>query len=450
MEKVKLGDRLTYKKLFLISIGPILMMLFISTYSIADGLFIANFSTNPSSFAGVNLIWPVLMIVGGIGFMFGTGGSALVSKRLGEGNQELANKTFTNIFLSAFITGIILSTIGIIFTPQIAELLASVSDGSTPEMVSEATKYGRILMGSMAFFMLENMFENFFMVDGKPELGFLFTFISGLANIILDFLFIVVFKMGAIGAAIGTAVGYFIGSVGPTIYFLKKKTGNIFFAKPTADVKSVLFSCYNGLSEFFSNISNSIVGILINLFALKFYGEIGVSCYGILMYVVLIFISIFIGICMGTNPYIGYNYGAKNTSELRNILKKVFIVIGISSMMMVILGITLSRPIALLFSNGDEDLIALTQKAMFAFSFSFAFCGFSMFISNFFTGLGNGTISATISILRTFVLQILAIILLPIIFNSHDALWYYGLVQEGLAFIISVSLLIAFRKKYNY
>lgn len=450
MEKVKLGEHLTYKNILKISLGPILMMLFISTYSIADGLFIANFSNNPSSFAGVNLIWPVIMIIGGIGFMFGTGGSALVSKRLGEGKQELANKTFTNIFLSAFIVGILLSIIGFIFTPQIANILASVSDGSTPEMISEAAKYGRILMIGVSFFMLENMFENFFMVDGKQEIGFLFTLISGLTNIFLDFLFIVVFKLGAVGAAIGTVVGYAVGSIGPTIYFLKKKTGNIFFTKPSSDPKSVLFSCYNGLSEFFSNISNSIVGILVNFFALKFYGEIGVSCYGIIMYVILIFISVFIGICMGVTPFVGYNYGAKNTEELKNILKKTLLIIGISSLMMVLLGILLSRPIAIIFSNGNESLINLTQMAMTAFSFSFAFCGFSMFISNFFTGLGNGTISATISILRTFVLQILAIILLPIIFNSNDALWYYGLVQEGLAFIISLSLLIAFRKKYNY
>lgn len=450
MEKVQLGDHLTYKKLFNINIGPILMMLFISTYSIVDGLFIANFSTNPSSFAGVNLIWPVIMIVGGIGFMFGTGGSALVSKRLGEKNQELANRTFTNVFISAFITGIILSIIAFIFTPQIAEFLASTSKDSTPEMVSEAISYGRILIASMAFFMLQNMFQNFLMVDGNPGLGFVFTLICGISNIILDFLLIVVFKLGAQGAAIGTSVGYIIGSVGPTIYFIKKKKGNIFFTKPSRDIKSVLFACYNGISEFFSNISNSILGIIVNFYALSFYGEIGVSCYGIIMYVLLIFISIFIGICMGTTPYIGYNYGAQNTNELKNILRRVMIIIGISSLMMVILGISLSTPIALIFSNGDMELIELTKKAMVAFSISFAFCGFNMFISNMFTGLGNGTISAIISIFRTFVFQILAIVLLPIIFNNHDALWYYGGVQEGLALILSLSLLFAYKKKYNY
>lgn len=450
MEKVEISEHLTYKKLFKINIGPILMMLFISTYSIVDGLFIANFSNNTASFAGVNLIWPVLMIVGGIGFMFGTGGSALVSKRLGEGNKELANKTFTNIFISAFVTGLVLSILGFIFTPQIAEALASVTEGSTPDMVNEATKYGRILMCGMAFFMLQNMFQNFLMVDGRPNLGFTFTLICGVSNIILDFLFVVVFKMGCQGAALGTLVGYIIGSVGPTIFFFKKKTGNIYFAKPTFDVKSVLFSCYNGMSEFFSNISNSIVGILFNYFALKFYGEIGVSAYGIVMYVILVFLSIFIGFCIGTTPFVGYNYGAKNTDELKNILKKSMMVIGVSSLMMVILCFALAEPIVLIFANGDQELIALTIKALRAFSIAFGFCGFSMFISNFFTGLGNGTISAILSVCRTFILQIGAIVLLPIIFNNNDAIWFYAAVQEGLALLLSFVLLFSFKKKYNY
>lgn len=288
------------------------------------------------------------------------------------------------------------------------------------------------------------------MVDEKPNLGFVFTLICGGSNIVLDFLFVVVFKMGCEGAALGTLVGYIIGSVGPTIYFLKKKTGNIWFAKPSPDFKSVLFACYNGMSEFFGNVSNSIVGILFNFYALKFYGENGVSAYGIVMYVILVFLSIYIGYCIGTTPFVGYNYGAKNTEELKNIKKRSLIIIAISSLMMFVLCFVLAEPIALIFSNGNQELIELTTLALRRFSIAFGFCGFSMFISNFFTGLGNGTISAILSICRTFVLQIAAIILLPIIFGNNDAIWFYAAVQEGLALILSFSLLIGFKKKYNY
>lgn len=450
MSKVNISDHITYKNLFKLNIGPILMMTFISLYGIVDGLFIANFSDNPSSFAGVNLIFPIIMLIGGTGFMFGAGGSALVGKHLGQQRNELANQTFTNILLSGFIAGIILSILGYIFIPNLAEWLASVTEGSTPEMVSEAIKYGRICMLGQAFFITQNLFQNFLMVDGKPNLGFTFTLASGLTNIFLDFLFIVVLKMGVIGAGLGTTVGYIVGSIGPLIYFIKKKDGNIFLAKPTIDFRRVLFCCYNGSSEFLNNVSNTFVSILLNFYLLDFYSENGVSAYGIILYVLLIFLSIFIGYSTGTCPCISYQFGAKNHDELKNIIKKSFIIIGVSSILMFVFGVTLARPIALLFSHGNQELIELTTRAMRIFSIAFAFCGFSMFITSMFTALENGLISAILSVIRTLFLQVLMIVILPLIFNSHDAIWWYAPAQEFLALILSFSLFFAFKKRYKY
>ena len=446
--RIRLSDHFTYKKILLATINPILMMVFISVYSIVDGFFISNFSS-PSAFAGVNLIFPIIMIVGGVGFMLGAGGSALVSKLLGEKKNEEANKTFTMIILFAVLLGVILSLIGFIFMEPIAKGMASFSKETSEEMIEYAILYGKVLVLGQTFFILQNTFQSFFVVNERAGLGFIFTLISGLTNMVLDFLFVGILKMGVLGAAFATIVGYIIGSVGPIIYFLRHKNGLINFSKTKLSFKPLLQSCFNGSSEFVNNISSSIVSIVFNIQLLKFFGEKGVNAYGIIMYLSFIFTAVFIGYSVGISPIISYHYGAKNHKELHNLLTKSSILVSIASLLMFLISFFGARMFSSLFANGDESLLALTTKGMQIYSIAFLLIGLSIFISSFFTALNNGLISALISFLRTLVFQISFVFILPIFLGGYGIFWAV-LGCEISSIILAFLFLFIYKKKYNY
>lgn len=445
---VKLSEHFTYKKIFKITIFPIIMMVFTSLYSIIDGIFISNF-TSESSFAAINLVFPFIMIIGSVGFMLGTGGTALVSKYLGEQRQDKANKTFSLIIYTAIILGTVLSIAGFFLVDPIVKAMASLSSNSTDLMVSEAIKYGRILSITQVFFILQNTFQTFFMAAEKPYLGFIFTLSAGLANMALDALFIGLFNWSVIGAALATVSGYVIGGVGPIIYFVVKRNGVISLGKTQVVFKDIFQSMYNGLSEFVSNIAMSVVSIVYNAILLKTYGENGVSAYGIIMYVSFVFMAIFIGYAIGMAPVVSYNYGAKNHDELKNVLSKSVLVIGITSLVMFVSSFLLSKPFAHIFSNGSSELLELSTLAMKIYSVSFLFIGISIFTSSFFTALNNGTISAICSLVRTLLFQIGFLFLFEFIFGGIG-IWWAIVAGEAGATILSVIFLLTNKKKYRY
>ncbi len=441
--KIQLSEHFTYKKLLLFTLPSIIMMIFTSIYSVVDGFFVSNY-VGKTPFTAVNFITPFLMIIGAIGFMFGTGGSALISKTMGEGDKNKANQLFSLFIYVTIICGIIISALGMVFIHPIAAAL-----GAQGEMLKNCVTYGRIILIAMPFFMLQFEFQSYFATSGKPQLGLFVTLAAGLTNIILDALFTAVLHWGLVGAAAATAFTQAIGGIIPLIYFCRPNSSLLRLTKTKFDKKSLIKACTNGSSELMTNISMSIVNMLYNIQLMKYAGEDGVAAYGVLMYVNLVFLALFIGYSIGTAPITGYNYGAQNHAELKNILKKSSVIIGIFAVCMLILAKVLSRPLAEIFVGYDKSLFNLTLRGFKIFSFAFLFSGVSIYGSSFFTALNNGLISALISFLRTLVLQISAVLILPLILGI-DGIWISIVVAEFMSMLITVTFIFKMKNKYHY
>ena len=440
---IRLSDHFSLGRLLRYALPSIAMMIFTSIYGIVDGFFVSNY-VGKMAFTAVNLIYPFLIILGSIGFMLGTGGAALISKTMGENNLKKAKETFSLIIFTSVVLGIILSILGIIFLPQIASLL-----GAEGEVLTDCILYGKIILMSLPFYILQYEFQCLFSTAEKPKFGLIVTVISGMSNIIFDYLLVAVFSLELFGAAIATMISQVVGGVIPLIYFFSKNKSLLHFVKFKFDIKSLLKVCSNGSSEFLSNVSSSLISILYNLQLLKYAGENGVASYGVLMYVSMIFQAIFIGYSIGVSPIVGYHYGAKNTSELKNVFTKSMIVIFITAIIMFICGELLSEPISKIFVSYDDELLQITKNAFRIFSFSFLLSGMSIYGSSFFTSLNNGLISALISFLRTVVFQASAVMILPI-FLKLNGIWLSIVVAELMSFIITFIFLIVKRKKYQY
>lgn len=443
MKKIQISDHFNFRKLIKFVTPSIFMMVVTSVYSVVDGLFVSNF-VGKTPFASLNLIWPFIMILGGIGFMLGTGGTALVTKTLGENDSEKANRYFTMIVIFAVAAGVILSVLGIFLIRPVARLL-----GATDDMIEHCVIYGRSLSGFLTFFILQNLFQSFLAGAGKPKLGLIVTLVAGLTNAVFDALFIAVFKWGLLGAGVATGIGQVCGGVIPLVYFVRKNSSLLRLTKTGIEVKPLLKACGNGSSELLTSVASSIVGMLYNLQLMKYLGEDGVSAYGVLMYVQFVFLAIEIGYTIGCAPIVGYNFGAENHTELKNIFKKSMIILGSAGVVLSALAQALAVPLAKLFVGYDEGLYSLTVHAFRQFSFAFLFSGICIFSSGFFTALNNGAVSAILSFLRALVFQITFVYLLPFLFGV-DGIWWAMFATEGCAFVVSVIFLIVKKKKYNY
>lgn len=441
--KIKLSDHFTYSKLLRFVFPSIIMMIFTSIYGVVDGLFVSNFA-GKTAFASINLVMPFIMILGGIGFMIGTGGTALVSKVLGEGKKEKANKIFTMMIIFTLLLGTLLSVIGVVSMPWVADFL-----GATEEMMADCILYGRIVTGFTVAFMLQNVFQSFLIAAEKPKLGLLATVLAGVTNMVLDAIFIIVFKWGVAGAAIATGLSQCVGGIFPLIYFSRDNSSLLRLTNTKLEIKPILNACGNGSSELMSNISSSVVSMIYNFQLMKYVGEDGVSAYGVLMYVQFIFVAIYIGYAIGCAPITGYHFGAQNHGELKNMLRKSAFLSAISGVVLTILAIVLSSPLAKIFVGYDEELYELTRHAFSLFAYSFLLAGFNIFTSSFFTALNNGAVSAAISFMRTLIFQTSSVLILPIFFGV-DGIWWAITVAEVFAFILSLIFLFAKREKYHY
>lgn len=441
--KIKLSDHFTYKRLIKFVAPSIFMMVFISIYGVIDGLFISR-CVGKTAFASINLIMPFIMVLGGMGFMIGTGGTALVAKVLGEGDKRKANKYFTMLVMFTFILGAVLTVLGIIFLRPISYFL-----GASDEMIGDCVSYGRIVIGFTVTFMLQNLFQNFLVVAEKPNIGLASTVAAGCTNIVLDALFVAVFDWGVVGAAFATGISQCVGAAIPFVYFLIPNKSLLRLTATGIEILPIIKSCTNGISELMSNISASIVSMLYNFRLMDMLGEDGVSAYGVLMYVQFIFIAIFIGYVIGVSPVIGYNYGSSNSDELKNIFKKSIIIVCVVGVILTIMALSFSGLLARIFVGYSPELFELTKHAFFIFSFSFLIAGINIFASSLFTSLNNGLISAVISFSRTLVAQVAAILILPNIFGT-DGIWYSTVVAELLALIVSSAFIVFCAKRYRY
>ncbi len=441
---IQLSDHFTFHRLLRFTFPSIIMMIFTSIYGVVDGFFVSNY-VGKTSFAAVNLIMPVLMILGCVGFMFGTGGAALVAMTLGEKKEKHAREIFSmNVCVSA-LAGLVLAVLGMIFLRPIAILLKA--DG---QLLEDCILYGRIILSALPFFVLQYEFQCLFSTAEKPKLGLLVTVIAGCTNMLLDALFVAAFNFGVVGAAVATAMSQFVGGFIPILYFAKKRgESKLYLCCFHFDGKALLKACSNGASEFMSNVSFSLVGMLYNLQLIRFAGENGIAAYGVLMYVSMIFQAIFIGYAVGVSPIVGYHYGAQNHAELKEILKKSLILTGIASVLMFAAGEGLARPLSKLFVGYDETLLSITLEAFFIYSFSLLLCGIPIFGSSFFTALNDGLTSALISFLRTLVFQVAFVLIMPEIWQL-TGIWLSIVFSEVAAVVVTVCFLIGKRKKYGY
>ncbi len=440
---IQLSEHFTYKKLIKFTIPTIIMMIFTSIYGVVDGIFVSNF-VGSSSFAAVNLIMPALMILGTIGFMIGTGGSALVSKTIGEGDKKKANEYFSMLIYLIVIVGAILSIIGVVLVEPMAKLL-----GADETILADCIVYGRTLIIFLVPFALQNCFQSFLIVAEKPTFGLIISVIAGVCNMTLDFLLMYVFKMGIFGAALATGISQTLGCIVPIVYFICKNNSPLRLTKAKFDGKAILQTCANGSSEMLTNVSMSLVNMLFNMQLMKYAGADGVVAYGIIMYVGFIFIGTYLGYSIGTAPIIGYHYGAKNYDELKGLLKKSFKLIGVTSAVMTVLAQILSGVLASIFVSYDAALLEMTTNAIRLFALSYLISGFNIFSSSFFTALNNGAVSAAISFLRTMVFQVAMIFILPLIWGLNG-IWLAVVFAEVLSLMVSIIFLIKNRKKYQY
>ena len=438
-----LSEHMTYRKLLRVALPCIAMMISVSVYSVVDGFFVSNFA-GKTQFAALNLIYPYIMVISSLGFMMGTGGSALVAKLFGEGKEDEGNRAFSNCVFFTIALGLIISLISFIFLPQIALWL-----GSDEEMLPHCVTYGRISIAGITFFNLQNLFQSFFTTAEKPRFGFVVTLLAGLANIAFDALFIVGFRLGVIGAAIGTVLGQAVGAIIPIVYFSRKNPSPLRLRFHAFQSQKIWKMASNGASEFVTNISAAVVSMLLNAALMKYYGQAGVGAYGIICYVWLIFAACFIGVNIATAPRISYAYGAKNTKELHSLFRKSLVILLFFGLFQFGFSEALAVPLSHLFAAYDAELLELTIVASRIYAIVYIFLGFNMFGSSFFTALNNGGVSMLLSFLRLGVLEVVAVLLLPNLMGGMG-IWWSVPVAEGLGTIMNLSVMFAFGKRYGY
>lgn len=441
--QIKLSDHFDIRRMLRFTMPSIIMMIFTSIYGVVDGFFVSNF-VGKTEFAAVNFIMPVLMILGSFGFMLGAGGSAIVAFTLGQKKNDEANQQFSLFVYSGVVLGTVMAVLGFVFVEPVAKWL-----GADGKMLEYCVLYGRIISIATPAYLLQFEFQTFFITAEKPKLGLYMTLVSGFANMILDWLFMAVFRWGIAGAAFATALSQFIGGVVPLVYFSRPNTSLLRLVKTRFVTKWMTKALTNGSSELMSNISFSLVGMLYNFQLMKYAGEDGVAAYGVLMYVNMIFIAVFIGFSTGLAPVFGYHYGADNYGELKSLLRKSLGVIGVCAVAMLVLGEVCAYPLSYIFVGYDANLMAMTLRGFMIYSFSFLFAGFAIFGSAFFTSLSDGVTSAIMAFLRTLVFQVAAVLLLPLAWEL-DGIWWSIVAAEIAAVALTVFFLVVKRKKYKY
>lgn len=440
---ISLSEHFTYKKLLRFTIPSIVMMLFTSIYGVVDGIFVSNFA-GKTPFAAINLIMPYIMMLGTVGFMMGTGGTALISKTLGMGDKKKANEIFSMLTYVCIGCGVVISVVAVLILRPVCSLL-----GAEGEILESCILYGRIVLPAATAYILQFAFQSFCVTAEKPNLSLLMTVFSGVCNIVLDALFVAVFRWGLAGAAAATAIAQVVGAVIPLLYFSRPNDSLLQLGKCRFDGKALFRACTNGASELMNNLSMSIVGMLYNLQLIAYAGEDGIAAYGVIMYVALFFLSVFIGFSIGSAPLFGFNHGAQNHSELKSLYKKSLVVIGLTSVAMVVLGVAMARPVSAIFVSYDAALLEMTVRGFAIYALSYLLSGFNIFGSSMFTAFNNGLISALISFARTLVCQIAAVMILPLFFDL-DGIWFSIVVAEFVALLLTFFCFLKFRKRYHY
>ncbi|MCI8480967.1 MAG: MATE family efflux transporter [Oscillibacter sp.] len=440
---IHLSEHFSYGKLLRFTFPTIVMLIFTSIYGVVDGVFVSNFA-GKTAFAAVNLIMPALMIFAAVGFMLGTGGSAVVARTMGEGDLPRANRYFSLIICIGIIAGFVLMAIAeLLMEPLCAAL------GAEGEMLDQAVLYGRVLTFALVPFILQNMFQSFLVAAERPKLGLWLTVAAGLTNMAGDWLLVGVLPWGVAGAAIATVASSLVGGVVPLIYFLLPNKTPLRLVRPRFQGRVLAQACSNGSSEMMSSLSTSFVSILYNFQLIHLVGQDGVAAFGVIMYVNFIFIGVFMGYSIGAGPVISYHYGAGNQAELRSLLHKSLRLLLACCTGLTAAAVGLALPLSRIFVGYDPDLLALTARGFRLYALSFLAMGFNIFGSAFFTALSSGLLSAAIAFLRTLFFQMGAIFILPV-FLQLDGIWLAVTAAELLTLAVTGIFLVSQRKRYGY
>ena len=442
-DRIQLSDHFTYRRLFLFVLPTIANMIFLSIYGIVDGLFISNFA-GKVAFASVNVTFPIFSILGVFGLMIGTGGSAIIGKKLGEQEPEKANGYFSFFVYICIAVGVIMAIAGVFVLRPAIELI-----GVEQEMLPYCMVYGTIGMITLPCYMLQFLFQILFVTAEKPRLGFWITVITGVTNIVLDFFFIVLFHWGVAGAAIATSISELIGGIVPLVYFIRPNDSLLRIGKPEVDYRAFRKACSNGLSEFVSTVSESVVTMLYNFQLLRIVGSDGVAAFGVMQYCTFIFFAIFAGYNMGAQPLFSYNQGAENLTEMKNLFRKSIILMECGGLAMFAILLIFARPLVSIFVGYDADLVDMAAHGMRIYALIFLTCGLNIFVTGMFTALNNGVISAIIATVRVVICEIGSVMILPIFFGLNG-IWFAAAVAEAGSFIPVVLFTVKLRKRYGY
>ena len=440
---IRLSDSFNYKKLLRYTFPAVIMLVFTSIYGVVDGLFVSNF-VGKTAFAAVNFIMPLMMVLGSVGFMFGTGGSALIGKTLGEGEKKKANLIFSLLVYISIAISVVFAVLAVVFMRPIAASL-----GADGQLLEDSIVYGQLIAIAIPAFVLQTVFQILFATAEKPKIGLYITIAAGVTNILLDALFIVVFSWGLVGAALATTISLCVGGIIPLFFFGRKNSSLLQLIKTKYDGQALLKTITNGSSEFVNHISMSIVGVLFNMQLLRYAGVDGVAAYGVIMYVNMIFISVYLGYAVGAAPIISYHFGAQNYDELKSLLKKSVVIMAGFSLIMITSAQLLAKPMSMVFVGYDQGLMDMTQRALFLYSFSFLFSGVGIFGSSFFTAMNDGLISALIAFMRTLIFQSGAVFLFPLLWGV-DGIWLSVVLAEAMALLVTGLFFIGNRRKYHY
>ncbi len=442
--RIQLSDHFSYGRLIRFTLPSIFMMIFTSIYGVVDGFFISNFA-GKSAFASTNLIIPYLQILGGVGAMLGVGGSALTAKTLGEGDIPRARRYFTMMTWLMVGAGVLFSVVGIVFLRPMARVF-----GATDSMMENCVIYGATCLVFNTALLMQYGFQSFLIVAEKPKLGLIVTVLAGCANMVLDYLLVAVFKMGVFGAALATGLSQCVGALIPFLWFLSRKNDSALrFCKTRIELRPMLRACGNGSSEMLSSVSGSITGILYNFQLMKYAGEDGVAAYGVVMYAMFVFLGVFVGFSTGSSPVMGYHYGAQNHDEMKNVLRKSLILLGGAGIALTAIAMGFAPWIASIFVGYDEGLLDTTVHALLVCSVPVLFMWFNIYMSSFFTALNDGAVSAAISFVRSLILPVVCIIVMPLIWGL-DGVWYSMVGSELLSIAVSLTFMLTKRKKYGY
>lgn len=425
-----------------ISTPTISMLVFMSLYSIVDGVFVSRF-VGADALSAVNIIYPVINVLIAIGVMLATGGSAIIAKKIGEGKVIEAKEDFSLITLTGLIIGILFSIVCFLFFDDIIKLL-----GSNNEIYTYCRDYFKVLAVFAPAFILSLIYQILSVTAGSPVLGLILTLIGGVANMIFDYIFIVPMNMGIQGASLATSIGNALPAIIGTFYFFSKKR-NLYFIKPRFKFNTIINTCANGSSEMIGNLATGVTTMLFNIVMMKYLGADGVSALTIVLYGQFLITAVFVGFSAGISPTLSYNYGANDTEEIRNVMKLSMLYIIISSIAMYILSVLGSEVIVSVFAPKGSSVYDIGYRGFMIFTISFIFTGMNIFSSAIFTAFSNGKVSATLSFFRTFVFIITGIILLPKVFGV-DGVWMSVPIAELLSFIMSLVYIKKYSSVYGY